>query len=44
MTACASCNGTGTKPRERRMIGEDGAKVVDPLDVVGRFPELCAAC
>jgi DnaJ-class molecular chaperone len=41
MTPCPSCNGVGTKPRERRKLVDGTA---DPLDILGQFPTLCDAC
>jgi DnaJ-class molecular chaperone len=38
---CPACDGSGTRPRGRRLI-EGGA--VDPLDILGRFLELCPDC
>jgi DnaJ-class molecular chaperone len=37
---CPGCGGTGTRPRGRRLL--DGE--LDPLDLLGRFPELCPDC
>ena len=38
---CPVCAGSGIRPRTRRLI-EGGEP--DPLDLVGRFPELCPDC
>jgi hypothetical protein len=38
---CLSCDGRGTRPRGRRLL-EAGEP--DPLDLLGRFPELCPDC
>jgi DnaJ-class molecular chaperone len=38
---CPGCAGAGTRPRARRLIDGDAP---DPLDIVGRFPELCHDC
>ena len=38
---CPACGGSGTRPRGHRLL-EGGA--ADPLDLLGRFPELCPDC
>ena len=39
--ACPACDGSGTRPREPRRTAT-GER--DPLDLIGRFPELCHGC
>ena len=38
---CPGCAGKGTRPRGRRLL--DGGEP-DPLDIIGRFCELCPEC
>jgi DnaJ-class molecular chaperone len=40
-TQCSACEGSGTRPRQQRRTAAGDR---DPLDLVGRFPELCGKC